>query len=171
MDITAIEKELRALLSLIERWQEQGYSPAIERDIALSRVRSVYDKLMVLTTEMNLLSEVKEVKIQEVMDVLSGRTLQIDDNDDNIDDIEQEDKNSDEQAQEENDGEKISEQERRFIHDLFCNDDTFYNQEIHKLSLLSTMDDVLIYIGEKYAWSPDNASAQEFVELQSKRFQ
>lgn len=188
MDITTIYKELRALIMLTERWQEQGYTPAIERDIALGRIRNVYDKLLEIAAITNCDPTKPNEKEQQIIDIISGKVAQNDpdEDDDDFGDEDLENQNNPKQAEQEpeqdpeQDPEQEPEQEpeqkqkelqqRRFIHDLFCNDETFYNQEISKLSALTSMDDILIYIGEKYAWAPGNVSAQEFVELQSKRF-
>lgn len=58
----------------------------------------------------------------------------------------------------------------RFIHDLFCNDESFYLGEMRKIEALTSLDDVLIYIGQKYAWTPQNETAEEFVAWIATRF-
>lgn len=173
MNLTLIERELRALTALTERWDEQGYTPTIERDIALTRVRNVYSAMLELQAEV-----AAEQKSEPELAFASS--------DDSVDDDPMIDNESEESTQDAvedvtaadavEDIEKKQEpseddrQRRRFVHDLFCNDETFFEQEMHKISLLETMDDVYIYIGEKYAWAPDNSVAEEFVSLVSERF-
>ena len=45
MNLTALEKEIRRVLSQIERWQELERIPSIEKGIAMSRLQNIYDML------------------------------------------------------------------------------------------------------------------------------
>lgn len=170
MNLTLIEKELKALISLTERWDEQGYTPAIERDIALTRVRNIYGAMLELQAEVAAepeLERVFEPSDVKVADGVDDDQVIDSENEELIEDVVVDVTLSVDQKQEPSEDDQ---QRRRFIHDLFCNDETFFEQEMHKISLLETMDDVYIYIGEKYAWAPDNSVAEEFIALVSERF-
>lgn len=224
MNISSVEKELNNLLSLIARWKEQQYTPDIERDIALDRLRNIYAEFLGIkceklepTTELTpkpqpdpepenhttCAPEISEEQtpvspeIEATQDEnpcpqadetlsdsqIEGIAQVIDDitqpvYEPQIEELPQQEEVAQEAASEtevtmEETPSLSSEDEdrrRRFIHDLFCNDETFYIGEMRKIEALSTLDDVLIYIGQKYAWTPDNATAEEFVSWIANRF-
>lgn len=215
MNLSSVEKELLHLQSLVARWKEQQYTPDIERDIALERLRNIYAEFLGVKSEIqpsstNIIPEAQveihttcepEINVEEShqteheeenpCDELSADPIsdsQIEDIAQVIDDISQpihepqiEEQLQQEIAQEEPQEAEIqkeaastsSEDEsrrHRFIHDLFCNDESFYIGEMRKIEALTSLDDVLIYIGQKYAWTPDNATAEEFVTWIANRF-
>lgn len=45
MDLKTIQGELRQLSALVEGWTQADGIPALERDLALEKLRSLYDKV------------------------------------------------------------------------------------------------------------------------------
>lgn len=63
-------------------------------------------------------------------------------------------------------GQKISiEQKDIYTNELFWRDETFFANEIRKFQLLDSLDEALIYIGEKYNWSANNMYAEQFISM------
>lgn len=188
MNITNIEVELRKIQALVGRWSEQGYVPAIEKNIALQRVQKFYELFLDLDTQPQIgyrnepiitpdpgESKRDEALAEQPLEEPSAQTMA-----DHSDVVEYVEVNK--QAQHTTTEplvrgrftifgiEITDEQKVRFTHDLFCNDPLVFHNEINKIERLRSLDEVLIYIGEKYAWVPENPSADEFVELIAQAF-
>lgn len=190
MNIASIEAELRKIQVLIGRWTEQGYVPAIEKNIALRRVQKFYELFLDLDTQPQLeyhrgqdpiitpapqaaptpepIAEPApkpepqpEPEPEPVVSSWSER----------IEVIEYAPVEEKTEPEFKVFGQPITEEQKlRFTHDLFCNDPLVFHHEISKLERLRSLDEVLIYIGEKYAWAPDNRSADEFVGIVASSF-
>lgn len=192
MNITEIEAELRKIEALVARWSEQGYVPQIEKNIALQRVQKFYELFLELDTQPQLEARASahthtiitpdpaadkepQAKTEQQKSDLRAEHIDV------VEYVEVERRVQEPAPAPEPTpqaeprfsifGIEISkEQKERFTHDLFCNDPLVFHNEIVKLERLHSLDDVLIYIGEKYAWTPDNRSADEFVEIISRKF-
>ncbi|MEG0033277.1 MAG: hypothetical protein RSF93_07875 [Mucinivorans sp.] len=179
MNITNIEVELRKIQALVSRWNEQGYVPQIEKNIALQRVQKFYELFLDLDTQPQIEYHASSIITPDPAQDQKEQQTEIQsptvDHSDVVEYIEIEhQKTKPEEPQEETftifGAEISSEQKKRFTHNLFCNDPLVFHNEIAKLEQLRTLDEVLIYIGEKYAWAPDNASADEFVDIVASKF-
>lgn len=194
MNITEIESELRKIEALVARWSEQGYVPQIEKNIALQRVQKFYELFLELDTQPQLESRASahthtiitpdpaaqsEPQVNTEQQKTDSRSDSRSEHLDVVEYIEVERHVVEPPTEPVHQveprfsifGVEISkEQKERFTHDLFCNDPLVFHNEIVKLERLNSLDDVLIYIGEKYAWTPDNRSADEFVEIISRKF-
>lgn len=186
MNIASIEAELRKIQALVGRWSEQGYVPAIEKNIALQRVQKFYELFLDLETQAQLeyhrgndpiVTPAPEPRVEpksepvvppepdpEPEPVVSSWS-------ERIEVIEYAPVEEKPEPAFLVFGQSITdEQKSRFTHDLFCNDPLVFHNEIAKLERLHSLDEVLIYIGEKYAWAPDNRSADEFVGIIAASF-
>lgn len=186
MNITNIEVELRKIQALVGRWSEQGYVPAIEKNIALQRVQKFYELFLDLDTQAQI--EYREPIITPDPAAKNAQEssqepfkepceLPEDQQSDVVEYVELEKRVQHTAPEQPVRGrftifgvEITDEQKLRFTHDLFCNDPLVFHNEIAKIEKLRSLDEVLIYIGEKYAWVPENPSADEFVELIAQSF-
>ncbi|MEG1413969.1 MAG: hypothetical protein RR980_02685 [Mucinivorans sp.] len=183
MNITNLEVELRKIQALVTRWSEQGYVPQIEKNIALQRVQKFYELFLELDTQPQIEYRSEPIvtppPVVEEADHSADRAEIDSAKTDDRDVVEYVEVESKKRETTENAEEKLfsifgveisNEQKKRFTHNLFCNDPLVFHNEITKLERLASLDDVLIYIGERYAWAPDNASADEFIEIIARHY-
>lgn len=161
MNFSETLKELSQLTHLVERWQEQGYVPSIERDIARGRVQKLYELFLTVHTESDV--QQQEPVEQEGPVVESEQT-------ESKSEIIIEPEESLAEGESRLFGQTVQEEDvEDFVRELFWRDDAFYRNEISKLDAFENFDDILIYIGEKYSWAPDNKVAERFIELLEKK--
>lgn len=181
MNIASIEAELRKIQALVGRWSEQGYVPAIEKNIALQRVQKFYELFLDLDTQPQLeyhrgsdpiVTPAPEPKVEPKSEPVPEPVVAPEPEPIASSWSERADVVEYALVEERIEpafvifGQPITEEQKiRFTHDLFCNDPLVFHHEISKLERLRSLDEVLIYIGEKYAWAPDNRSADEFVGI------
>lgn len=180
MNITNIEVELRKIQALVARWAEQGYVPQIEKNIALQRVQKFYELFLEIDTQPQLQSSHETIitpdprtsKPKPEPMVEPTKSAQVKDElHDVVEYVEVERKTPEPEPVFIIFGRQITDQQkRRFTHDLFCNDPLVFHNEVQKLERLGSLDDILIYISEKYAWVQGSASADEFVEIIMGKF-
>ena len=188
MNIASIEAELRKIQALVGRWSEQGYVPAIEKNIALQRVQKFYELFLDLDTQPQLeyhrghepiVTPAPESASEPIPDPVRAPEPEPQPQPEphapswtnRIEVVDYVPANEKAELGFKLFGQPITdEQKARFTHDLFCNDPLVFHNEIAKLERLRSLDDVLIYIGEKYAWAPDNPSADEFVGILAASF-
>lgn len=163
-----LETELTATqVDPIDHHEHQPFAPSTEhspceeqtdsREMQIDQIASVID----------------QISASQPIELESNEKIEVEPEVDPLTDLIDRDPHCEEVAAPKQDAPTVEEEEarrRRFIHDLFCNDEAFYIGEMRKIELLPTLDDVLIYIGQKYAWSPMNPSAEEFVAIISSKF-
>lgn len=186
MNITNIEVELRKIGALVARWTEQGYVPQIEKNIALQRVQKFYELFLELDTQAQLQSSRETIITPDPRTPKPEPTIEKavnSANDSSFGDMHDKDDDVVEYVEVERKGPEVEptfiifsrqitdEQKRLFTHDLFCNDPLVFHNEVQKLERLGSLDDILIYISEKYAWTQGSRSADEFVEIVMSKFQ
>lgn len=172
MNIVNIETELRKIQALVVRWGEQGYVPQIEKNIALQRVQKFYELFLELDTQPQLEHKREPIITPDPQSNSSDTKKAEIDGHDVVEYIEVDNKEPKVEPTFMVLGSKISaSQKEKFTHDLFCNDPLVFHNEVAKLEKLPTFDDVLIYISEKYTWSPSNAAANDFIEILEQKFQ
>lgn len=200
MKYSQIESELDAVNSLIARWQQTEAVPKIEQDIALNTLQKAYKMVMELpanafvdsssyssdsqivielvpsfdhdTTEKPSSEEIS-TKIEEPPLAESDSTPANTDQDHQEPIPSQEAISSSEPtAQVELFGQKIpAELKERFVLELFWRDDHYFAMETAKLTQMTDLDEALIYIGEKYNWSAQSVTAEEFIALLATRLE
>lgn len=58
-----------------------------------------------------------------------------------------------------------------FVKELFWRDEIFFENEIAKFDRMTSFDQALIYIGEKYNWRAESNVAEQFIDLLDKKFE
>jgi|GEM_PF-6045671 len=188
MNLAAIEKEIRKILTDIERWQERGFTPSIEQGITLGRLQKVYDLLM---DEETISDEEmpggEDIPVEGFADDEGHKAPEVKWESNALgDEAHEEDPygegeippgDNQQEAPKEGApeefiifGQQIPADERNeFIKELFANDQTLFADELSKLESMASLDDALIYIGEQYSWSAGSSSANRFIELMGEK--
>lgn len=69
-------------------------------------------------------------------------------------------------------GQMISQQMKdNFVKELFWRDEIFFENEVEKFDRMTSFDQALIYIGEKYNWRAESDVAEQFIDLLDKKFE
>ncbi len=156
MELTSITKELTNLLSLVKRWEEQGYTPKIELDIAKKRTQKLYESFLEQSdNELPSSSPYVEQFIES-----DNTTKTPSETAQPPQEIENPNPTT---LVEEGVETRNSHEDQRFIDELFSSDSEYYYAEYAKIDAMPLLDDMLIYISENYSWHHNSAVAQEFV--------
>lgn len=148
MKLDEIENSLNNVITNINKWKVQGFIPSIQVDATLNLLQNAYELLNQLNTSTpNTIPQQPIPKTPEIKLPTTKPTTEL------------------------TDGyiffnTSIQHQLlQQFIDELFWRDKTFFDNEISKFEKLTSLDDALIYIGEKYNWTPDNKPAEKFIEI------
>lgn len=179
MTLQEIHAELNVINENVSQWIAQGYTPTVEKEIVLQKLQHIYQGF----------SEGKPVASYGNVD----QTLLIQNEvfEDEIVVNDQTQHISSELVLPEGDfvaqneiakvvgshveatlvvmllGQQISVTQRdAFVNELFWRDELFFANEIRKFQVsIKSLDQALIYIGEKYSWSASNVYAEQFISL------
>ncbi|MFI3298589.1 MAG: hypothetical protein R3Y49_02165 [Rikenellaceae bacterium] len=150
MDFAKLKNEFAKLYALAQRWDEQGYAPDIERDIAKDRLRKLYDKINA-TPEKNLPTPKVETPNQTTVEQKTNTAPEP------VIEVVAE-------AETEPAPQKTLQQDELYIQELFNGDRELYQTEIEKLIQMNSIDQIVIYITDNFNWSAQNKAAENIVQ-------
>ncbi len=154
MDFAKLKNEFAKLYALAQRWDEQGYAPDIERDIAKDRLRKLYDKInatpekslptpKVETPNQTIVEEETNTAPEPVIEAVAVAEVEV---------------------VAEPAPQKILQQDELYIQELFNGERELYQSEIEKLIQMNSIDQIVIYIADNFNWSAQNKAAESIVQ-------
>lgn len=184
MTLNQAQQTLQEITSQIQQWIEQGYTPTIQKQTTLTKLANVYEAL----AENSVPAHTKQAPVIAPTLMPAAVAVQIQPNamiePDAIitqstdaprilskTDPEQSGLHTIVPQPLKKEGMQLfgaiitCESYQMFIDELFWRDQAFFDNEIRKFNEMSSLDEALIYIGEKYNWAPGNRFAIQFIDL------
>ncbi len=173
-NLEQLKFELDKVNALITKWIAQGYTPSIERGVALSSLEKIYEGMTDFQTISTPPAEPCECACEELEPEVEVELILMDEEVEEPS-LDKECQQSQEESQEEMTVilgvEFTPERLADFTEELFAGDAENLKENIAKFEQMPSFEDALIYVGENFSWSPSSEVAVEFIEMLENYFQ
>ncbi len=175
-NLEQLKTELDKVNALITKWIAQGYTPSIERGVALSTLEKIYEGMADFQSLISSVSPQGELEPEiEVELILADDTDTEEDTCDSACANEETQTGAPMECEAEVYvvlGSELSlDQMAKFSEELFGGDMSNFKAQVEKFAQMPSFEDALIYVGENFSWSPSSQTVGEFVEMLENYFQ